>query len=154
MQNSKPSGGSRQVRSADNAFRVYDFPNYDNTWDQFRSQGTIIIQEKRQIAAWFLAVAGVVVVSQWNTLKSALGLSSSDHSLIQAINEDTCHLPVIRDVVMEVEKVTRSIRTSLPYTKRYENLEDQFDKLVTLRQEVFGQYQFLSAGIDQLISSH
>ena len=88
------------------------------------------------MAAGFLAVAGLVVVSQWNSLKSALGLGSSDHSLIQAVNEDTRHLRVNRDHVMEVEKVTRSMRTSLAYTKRYENLEDQFDKLVTLRHDI------------------
>ena len=44
------------------------------------------------------------------------------------------------------------MRISLAYTN--ENLEDQFDKLVTLCQEVFGQYQYLYIGIDQLISSH
>ena len=70
------------------------------------------------------------------------------------MNEDTRHLRVIRDHVMEVEKVTRLMRTSLAYTKRYENLEDQFDKLASLCQEDFGQYQFLYAGIDQLISSY
>ena len=80
MQNSKPSGGSRRVRSTDDAFRVNDFPSYDNTWDQFRVQGTVIVRDKRQIAAGFLAVVGVVVVSQWNSLKSALGLGPSDHS--------------------------------------------------------------------------
>ena len=117
-------------------------------------QGTSPIREKRQEAAGFLAVAGVVVVSQWNSLKVALGLGASDHFLIQAVNENTHHLQVIRDHVMEGEKVARFMRTSLAYTKRYENLEDQFDKLVTLRQEVFGQYQFLYAGIDQLIASH
>ena len=112
----------------------------------------VTVWEKRQVAAGILAVVGVVEVSHWNFLKSALGLGSSDHSLIQAVNEDTRHLHVIREV--EVEKVTRSMRTSLAYTKRYEHLEDQFDKLVTLCQEVFGQYQFLYAGIDHLISSH
>ena len=80
------------------------------------------------------------MVLQWNSLKSALGLGSSDYSLIQAVNEDTRHLRVISDHVMEVEKVTSSMGTSLAYTKRYENLEDQFDKLVTFRHEVFGQY--------------
>ena len=154
MQETKPSGGSRRVRSNDDSFRVYDFPSLDEPLVLPLSSGTAVERERRQVAAGFLAVAGVVVVSQWNSLKSALGLGSSDHSLIQAVNEDTRHLRVIRDHVMEVEKVTRAMRTSLAYTKRYENLEDQFDKLVTLLQEVFGQYQFVYAGIDQLIFSH
>ena len=154
IHNSKPAGGTWRVWSTDDAFRVYEFPNYDNAWEQFRFQGTIAVWDKRQIASGFLAVAGVVVVSQWNSLKSALRMGSSNHSLIQAVNEDTRHLRIISDHVMEVEKVTWSMQTSLAYTKRYENLEDQFDKLVTLCQEVFGQYQFLYAGIDQLISSH
>ena len=154
MQNTKPVGGNRRVRSLVDDFRVDEFPSYDDTWEQFQFQGTIAVRDKRQVAAGFLAVAGVVVVSQWNSSKSALGLGSSDHSLIQAVNEDTRHLRAIRDHVMEDEKVTRSMRSSLAYTKRYETLKDQFDILVSLRQEVFGQYQFLYAGIDQLISSH
>lgn len=116
--------------------------------------GTTTVRERRQVAAGFLAAAGVVVVSQWNSLKSALGPQTPNNSLVQAVNEDTRHLQIIRDHVVEVEKVIWSMRTLLAFTKRHGNLNDQFEKLVSLRQKVCGQPQFLYAGIDQLISSH
>ena len=74
MQESKPVGGVRRVQSLDDAFRVDTFPLYEDTWGNFRMQGTSPICVKRHVAAGFLAVAGVVVVSQWNSLKAALGL--------------------------------------------------------------------------------
>lgn len=46
----------------------------------------------------------MVVVFQWNSPKAALGLGTSDHSLIQALNEDTRHLCIIRDYIMEVDE--------------------------------------------------
>ena len=63
MQEVKPSGGSRRVRSSGDPFRVYDSPTYDDSWETHLPRGTVIIREERQGAAGFLAVAGVVVVS-------------------------------------------------------------------------------------------
>lgn len=45
MQNSKPAGGNRRVRPMVDAFRVDEFPSYDDTWEQFRYQGTVAVRD-------------------------------------------------------------------------------------------------------------
>ena len=43
--------------------------------------------------------------------------------------------------------------TGLAYTEKYEQLEDQYDRLVGYKNECFDQYSYLYARIDQLLTS-
>ena len=114
------------------------------------SSGT---RTERQVAAGFLAMAGVVLATQWNEIKQELFGSGVSDAVVQAVNEDTRDIRILKDHVEYVERMATKMTTSLAYTERYEQLEDQYNRLVGLKNECFDQYSYLYAGIDQLLTS-
>ena len=125
---------------------------------RFRASQSIIlgpVRPKRQVMMGALALGGVVLLSQWESIMEHLGFgSSTTKSTVRAVNEDTRHIRIIEDQVQSLSTLTLSIRDSLGYTKKYERIEDEYDQVVALRSEVFGQYSRLFSGIEQLRNSH
>ena len=139
---------SRRERSTSDSFRFrFRFaPEYLVK----PSSGT---RTERQVAAGFLAMAGVVLATQWNEIKQELFGSGVSDAVVQAVNEDTRDIRILKDHVEYVERMATKMTTSLAYTERYEQLEDQYNRLVGLKNECFDQYSYLYAGIDQLLTS-
>ena len=139
---------SRRARSISDLFRFcFRFsPKY------LIPQTTLTMTE-RQIAVRFLSMAGVVLVSQWKQIKQELFGSGVSDAVVQAVNEETRHIRILKDHVEWVERMATKMTTCLEYAERYEHLEDQYDWLVALKNECFDQYSYLYAGIDQLLNS-
>ena len=143
--------GVRAERSVPNPFRFAEVQPFRYAPPQPLSE----MRPKRQAVVGALALGGVVLLSQWDNIMEYLGFgSSTTDATVRAVNEDTRHLKIMQDHVMQLETITQSMRTALSYTERYEHLEDEYDTAVSLRSEVFGQYSYIYAGIEQLKSSH
>ena len=119
----------------------------------YLAKPSTVTRTERQVAAGFLAMAGVVLATQWNEIKQELFRSGVSDAVVQAVNEDTRHIRILKDHVEYVERMATKMTTSLAYTERYEQLEDQYDRLVGLKNECFDQYSYQYAGIDQLLNS-
>ena len=98
-------------------------------------------------------MAGVVLATQWNKIKQELFGSGVLDAVVQAVNDDTNHIRILKDHVEYVERMATKMTTSLAYTERYAQLENQYDRLVGLKNECFDQYSYLYAGIDQALNS-
>ena len=59
---------------------------------------------ERQVAAGFWAMAGVVLVSQWNAIKLEIFGGGDSSAVVQAVNEDTRHIWILIDHVQWVER--------------------------------------------------
>ena len=94
---------------------------------EYLERPTWLTRTERQVAAGFLAMAGVVLVSQWNAIKKEIFGSGDSDAVVQAVNEDKRHIRILKDHVEWVERETRKMATSLAYTENYEHLEDQYD---------------------------
>lgn len=86
---------------------------------------TSVTRTERQVAAGFLAMAGVVLVSPWNAIKREFFGGGESEAMVQTVNEDTRHIRILSDHVQWVERETRKMATSLAYTENYKHLEDQ-----------------------------
>ena len=127
-------------------FRFHHKPNY-------LERPTSVTRLEREVAAGFLAMAGVVLVSQWNAIKREIFGGGDSSAVVQTVNEDTRHIRILSDHVQWVERETKKMTTILGYTENFKHLEDQYDRLVALKGETFDQYSYMYAGIDQLLIS-
>ena len=144
----KEMEAARSAREADDSFRFRLQPQPD-----FLDLPTSVTRSERQVAAGFLAMAGVVLVSQWNAIKREIFGGGDSSAVVQAVNEDTRHIRILSDHVQWVERETKKMTTILGYTENFKHLEDQYDRLVALKAETFDQYSYVYAGIDQLLIS-
>ena len=77
-------------------------------------------------------MAGVVLVSQWNTIKREIFGGGDSSAVVQTVNEDTRNIQILSDHVQWVERETKKMTTILGYTENFKHLEDQYDRLVAL----------------------
>ena len=138
---------SRDVTSDPFRFRLQFYPKY-------LTPQTSVTRSERQVAAGFLARAGVVLVSQWNAIKREIVGGGDSTAMVHAVNEDTRHIRILSDHVQWVERETKKMTTILGYTENFKHLEDQYDRLVALKGETFYQYSYVYAGIDQMLISN
>ena len=83
--------------------------SWDVTQDPFRfrfqfhpeylDRPTSVTRTERQVAAGFLAMAGVVLVSHWNAIKREIFGGGDSSAMVQAVNEDTRHIRILSDHV-------------------------------------------------------
>ena len=138
---------SRDVTSDPFRFRLQFQPEY-------LVPQTSVTRSERQVAAGFLAMAGVILVSQWNAIKREIFGGGDSTAMVQAVNEDTRHIRILSDHVQWVERETKKMTTILGYTENFKHLEDQYDRLVALKGETFDQYSYVYAGIEQMLISN
>ena len=108
--------------------------SWDVTQDPFRfrfqfhpeylDRPTSVTRTERQVAAGFLAMAGVVLVSHWNAIKREIFGGGDSSAMVQAVNEDTRHIRILSNHVQWVERETRKMTTILGYTENYKHVED------------------------------
>ena len=80
---------------------------------EYLDHPTSVTRTERQVAAGFLAMAGVVLVSLWNAIRKEIFGGSDSDAVVQAANEDTRHIRILSDHVEWVERETRKMATSL-----------------------------------------
>ena len=113
----------------------------------------------RQIATGLLAgvgiVGGMALGSKWDELKHFLGIGgeSTMTQVSHVVNNDSRFIKILGKHVGKLEQSAIDIHDDLEDFAHYENLEDEYDKIVALRQQVFSVYDRFKRGIAGLVSS-
>ena len=82
-----------------------------NFQPEYLDRPTSVTRSERQVAAGFLAMAWVVLVSQWNAIKREIFGGGDSSAVVQAVNEDTRHIRILSDLVQWVERETKKMTT-------------------------------------------
>ena len=125
-----------------------------NGWGSFLPRA---IRKTRQVIAGVLSMlGGAVLGNEWSEIKSLLGLGGgtvSSTAVTQVVNKNTAYEQRLNKHLIRMEGSAKVLVTHVDDLESFKQLENEYDKIVALRQQVFAIYDRLQLGISQLIQN-
>ena len=125
-----------------------------NGWGSFLPR---TIRKTRQVVAGILSMlGGAVLGNEWSEIKSLLGIgggAASSTAVTQVVNKNTAYERRLNTHLISMEGTAKVLVSQVDDLESFKKLENEYDKIVALRQQVFAIYDRLQLGVSQLIQN-